>query len=275
MQTSGEQSCLVPSAMSFAALSRSSKDMPLHCFVMSRALSKLRDAFLGAIGEACDRLEVIVNQLLELSQLERGLLVPTFMPMDLEQVVREAVTGATARLDTTGLAQHRLTVQVVDTNALPLVQADPRLLRDALDSVLENALTSSPAGSTIHIVLQEATLSDIGTGDVSPASAALARAVAVMSVQDTEMGMPAEHGEGSCAPVHPAESRLTGEGDGLGMALVARIVALHGGRVWGERTLGAGSTLCLALPLASEEAAADAGGEDGEDPSAGVGRSRT
>jgi signal transduction histidine kinase len=216
-----------------------------------------RREFLAAIGEACDRLEVTVNQLLEMSQLETGMLVPIFMHMDLEQVVREAVTGVAGRLATAGLGEHRLAVQVLDTKPLPLVQADPRLLRDALDNLLENALKYSPSGGTIDIVLQEATLSKTGAGstvDTSATSGTLSRAV-VISVQDSGIGIPAEHLPRIFDSFHRVDTGLTREvtGLGLGLAIVARIVGLHGGVVWGESKLGEGSTFYLALPVAPEE----------------------
>lgn len=216
-----------------------------------------RREFLAAIGEACDRLEVTVNQLLEMSQLETGLLVPRFMQMDLERVVREAVTGVAGRMATSGVGEHRLTVQVMDTKALPLVQADPRLLRDALDSVLENALKYAPSGGAIDIVLQEAALCETGAGSArgtSPTSATLARVV-VISVQDSGIGIPAERLERIFDSFHGVDTGLTREvnGLGLGLAIVARIVGLHGGVVWGESKLGEGSTFYLALPAAPEE----------------------
>jgi signal transduction histidine kinase len=220
-----------------------------------------RREFLAAIGQACDRLEVTVNQLLEMSQLESGMLVPRFMRMDIVQVVREAVTGVTGRLATSGSGERRLSVQVLGAKALPLVQADPRLLRDALDSVLENALQEAPAGGSILIGLQEAALPEIavsgGAGTLAVGTA-LARAV-VISVQDAGIDIPAEPQPRVVARFHRVDGGLTRDVNGLGLAIVARIVGLHGGVVWGESWLGEGSAFFLALP-----AAPDDDEEDGE-----------
>jgi signal transduction histidine kinase len=141
---------------------------------------------------------------------------------------------------------------------LPLVQADPRLLRDALDNLLENALQYSPSGGTIHIALQEVDLPQTAAGggaDPVAEGTTLARAV-VISVQDAGMGLPAEHLPRVLERLHRVETGLTrdGTGLGLGLAIVARIVGLHGGVVWGESTLGEGSTFYLALPAAPAEA---------------------
>ena len=116
-----------------------------------------RGEFLQAISGACDRLEVMVDQLLEMSQLETGTLVPQFMLVNLEQLVRDAGSALENRLTRGGFGQHRVELTVtLQEDILPVVQADSRLLRDALDSVLENALNYSPAGGTITVTMRVA-----------------------------------------------------------------------------------------------------------------------
>jgi signal transduction histidine kinase len=220
-----------------------------------------RREFLTSIVLACDRLEVMVNQLLEISQLETGMLVPRFMPMDLEHMVREAVTALEERLATGRFGEHRVVVQVQGAEGLPLVQADPRLLRDALDSVLENALKYSPSGGTIAITLQVAALPAVAPpNDTSiPVTDPHPGGMVVIGVQDTGIGIPAEHLERIFDRFHKVDTGLTREvnGLGLGLAICKRIVGLHGGTVWGASKLGEGSTFYLAFPAVLE----------GEDPS--------
>jgi signal transduction histidine kinase len=203
-----------------------------------------RGEFLQAISGACDRLEVMVDQLLEMSQLETGTLVPQFMLVNLEQLVRDAGSALENRLTRGGFGQHRVELTVtVQGDILPLVQADPRLLRDALDSVLENALNYSPAGGTITVTMRVA-------GD------SLAHAISprelIISVADSGIGIPPEHLDRVFDRFHRVDSGLTREvnGLGLGLAICKRVVELHGGRIWGESELGEGSTFYLSLPLA-------------------------
>jgi two-component system phosphate regulon sensor histidine kinase PhoR len=137
------------------------------------------------------------------------------------------------------------------------VEADPRLLRGALDNLLDNALKYSPSGGTIAVTLQVAALPVValaGGKGVPVAPARLDRAV-VISVQDTGIGIPAEHLERIFDSFHRIDTGLTHEvnGLGLGLAIVARIIGLHGGLIWGESNLGEGSTFYLALPAAQEE----------------------
>jgi signal transduction histidine kinase len=220
-----------------------------------------RREFLTTIVLACDRLEVMVNQLLEMSQLETGMLLPRFMPMGLEHVVREAVTALEERLATGRFGEHRVVVQVPGAGGLPLVQADPRLLRDALDSVLENALKYSPSGGTIAVTLEVAELPEIAPSNDTgmPVADPHPGGMVVISVQDTGIGIPAEHLERIFDRFHRVDTGLTREvnGLGLGLAICKRIVELHGGTVRGASKLGEGSTFYLAFPAALE----------GEDPS--------
>jgi signal transduction histidine kinase len=216
-----------------------------------------RREFLTAIAVACDRLEVMVNQLLEMSQLETGMLVPRFTLVSLEHLVRQATTALEERLATGRMGEHTVVLNVQGTRRLPLVQADPRLLRDALDSILENALKYSPSSGTIAITLEGATLPEVaqqGSGDVPVAPARLEPAV-VISVRDTGIDIPAEHLERIFDSERRVDTGLTREVNGLalGLAIVERIIGLHGGVVWGESKLGEGSTFYLALPAVLED----------------------
>jgi signal transduction histidine kinase len=216
-----------------------------------------RREFLTAIVVACERLEMVVNQLLEMSQLETGMLVPSFMPMHLEHMVREAVTALEESLATGRFGEHQVVVQVLGAEeGLPLVQADPRLLRDALDGVLENALQYSPSGGTIAITLEVARLPAAAPPNEtsSPVADPHPAEMVVIGIRDTGIGIPAEHIEHVFDRERGVDTGLTREvsGLGLGLAIVARIVGLHGGTVWGATKLGEGSTFYLTFPAVLE-----------------------
>ncbi|MGO8946114.1 MAG: sensor histidine kinase [Ktedonobacterales bacterium] len=215
-----------------------------------------RREFLEAIGVACDRLEVMVNQLLEMSQLETGMLVPRFMPVNLEQVVRESGIAIEDRLAKGEFGEHRLRLQVLGSDQLPLVKADPRLLRDAIDNVVENAVKYSPTDGTIAVTLQVAHIAGIVpvVGGPEPLGTPTPNAV-VMSVHDNGIGIPDEHLERIFDRFHRVDAGLTREanGLGLGLAICKRIIELHGGAVWGESELGEGSTFFVAIPVAAAE----------------------
>ena len=73
----------------------------------------------------------------------------------------------------------------------------------------------------------------------------------MISVEDSGIGIPTEHLDRIFDRFHRVDSGLTREvsGLGLGLSICKRIMDLHGGSVWGESTVGEGSTFFLALPL--------------------------
>ncbi len=216
-----------------------------------------RGEFLDAIRAASCRLELMVNQLLELSQLEAGILLPTFMPLNLEQLVKEAGIAFEERSRHSGMGERTVRLTALPIGQIPLVEADPRLLRHAVDNLLEDALKFSPTGDIIEVTLTVADIPDIAPvqSRLPPGDAVSANAV-LITVTDSEIGVPAEQLERIFDRFHRADTGRVREvsGLGLGLAICRRIVDLHGGAVWGESQLGIGSTFFMALPVAADEA---------------------
>lgn len=244
-----------------------------------------RREFLEAIGEASDRLEVIINRLLEMSQLETGSIVPHCAPVDAAQVAREAIAVAEQRVYTNEPSIYRFVLRLPDEgtqggqHAPLLVEADPRLLRDVLDNLLENAIKYSPEGGSIEVTIgmrrtdgsdsapaaTDALVVAEQAGEARQAGAAgeVEHAAAVSSpdmleivVRDTGVGIPAEHLGRVFERFHRVDMRLTREVDGLGLglAMCKRIAELHGGAIWAESAPGEGSAFHLLLPLVASNA---------------------
>ena len=112
---------------------------------------------------------------------------------------------------------------------LPLVEADPLRLRQALDNLVSNALAHS--GAAHEIVVS----ADSGDGDVR------------LSVADRGGGIPI----GEQARIFEAGVRLDSSrpGSGLGLAVARAVAEAHGGELTLESTPGEGATFTLALPL--------------------------
>ena len=219
-----------------------------------------RQEYLLAIDGACNRLEVLVNQLLEMSQLATGSLELHSVPVDVEHIVREADMAFEERLISDGFRDHRIELDVAGSGSLPPVQADPRLLRNAIDILLENALKYSPAGGTIRIRLEIVRdLLDSGQNSAGALAGTPAGSfpfkgtpnVLIICVEDSGIGIPREHLDRIFDRFHRVDTGLTREasGLGLGLSICKRIMELHGGSVWGESTVGEGSTFFLAFPL--------------------------
>lgn len=223
-----------------------------------------RHEFLTAISQASDRLEAIVDQLLLMSQLETGLVTPQYAPVDLRQLVCEAVTGIERRLplERRGadvplrfvIVDHTSTgmTERSDASLPPVVAGDRRLLRRALDEVLDNALKYTPDGRLIEVALRRVLAVDAAMeatpGAVSAAAAPLG--LLELCVRDEGPGIPSEHLTRVFDRFHRVDSRLTSEvgGLGLGLAICKRVIELHGGVVRVESEPGRGTAFSLLLP---------------------------
>ncbi|HJT55962.1 MAG TPA: ATP-binding protein [Ktedonobacteraceae bacterium] len=197
-----------------------------------------RHDFLVAIATASDRLERIVDRLLKVSQFEAGTLTLERAPVDLAHLLREAIMAAeqytvqhVAGHFTFGL--HLSMATNISANDEQPVMADPRLLREVLDNLLENAVHYSPQGGAIDVIARP-----------------LEQAVEIC-VCDHGLGIPSEHLNRIFECFYRLDTRLIREvnGLGLGLTICKYIVELHGGVIWAESCPSGGSAFHVRLPM--------------------------
>ena len=185
--------------------------------------------FLRIIEEESNRLEELIDNLLDMSQVEAGALRIHREPMYLRRIVREAVEQAQRRTET-----HWF---VMDLAAdLPRVWADPRRVRQVLNNLLENAIKYAPNGGQITVTCE------------------VEGNFVITSVADQGQGISSEFLErvfDRFFQVDGASTRKTG-GSGLGLAIAKGIVEAHGGRIWAESQAGQGSVFRFSLPIVKE-----------------------
>jgi signal transduction histidine kinase len=226
-----------------------------------------RHQFLLAMNEASDRLEVIIERLLEMSQLETGQVTIERSSVDLAHLAREAIAVVEERMAATlpGRFVFELQLENADGSAsqsVPLILADPRRLREVFDNLLENAIKYSPEGGSGQVIIRpvvqlQTSLKGAPTAAVKPQSDGpltmlVPRKMLEICVADSGRGIPAEHLEGIFDRFHRVDTRLTREvnGLGLGLAICKRIVELHDGVIWAEnRPYGRGSAFYVRLPM--------------------------
>lgn len=236
----------------------------------ARSVSRAeRHEFLLAIEKATDQLEVVIDHLLEMASLQTGTLALEKSAVNLVPLLPEAISAAERRSADAEQPHNTLRFQFEDQRSAPrddvFIEADRHLLGKALGHLLENAVNYSPEGGTIHVVLRtvspsdRAALSDLapqvshGRGGLTmPTLSGLPgeQEWVEISVRDDGLGMAAEHLSRVFDPFYRVDTRLSREANGLGIGLTIckRIVELHGGVIWVESTVGAGSTFHVWLP---------------------------
>jgi signal transduction histidine kinase len=225
-----------------------------------------RHQFLLAINEASDRLEIIIQRLLEVSQLETGEITIERSPVDMAYLSNEAIAAIEERISEQlpGRFLFKLSLEHANgspASSVPLILADPRRLREVMDNLLENAVKYSPGGGVIKIVLHPVTQVQTTQVEISPSDNNAAggqqfmhipRQMLEILVCDNGMGIPVEHLERIFDRFHRVDTRLTREvnGLGLGLAICKRIVEMHDGFIWAEnRPKNKGSIFHVRLPI--------------------------
>lgn len=180
----------------------------------------------------------ILDDLLDLARVEYRRIELRRTPVDLRAVVTAALV--TTRPSIEG-RDHRLTVSLPDHPVVVL--GDRTRLQQVAANLLSNAARYTPAGGQISATLEH-------DGDV-----------AVLRVRDTGRGIPAEMLRKifeMFTRVERAESTAEKAGLGIGLALVRRLVALHGGTVEAaSEGPNRGSEFVVRLPISGASAAAE------------------
>ncbi|MCX6891379.1 MAG: ATP-binding protein [Verrucomicrobia bacterium] len=181
--------------------------------------------FLQTIDRNAERLRLLIEDLLTISELETGRVRLNIQTVALAQAVAEVLEDFKSRAAAKGMT---LVNQAAD---LP-VRADPGRLEQILGNIVDNAIKYGRAGGTVSV---GGRASDTGQVEVF--------------IQDDGPGIPPEALERVFERfyrVDKARSREQG-GTGLGLAIVKHLVQSHGGRVWATSRPGCGATFYFSL----------------------------
>ncbi|THV33701.1 sensor histidine kinase [Glycomyces buryatensis] len=180
-----------------------------------------RDELLEAAEASLARLSGLVDNLLDMSRLQAGVLGASPVPIALDEAVPPA-------LDELGEAAADVAVRV--SADLPEVMADPGLLQRILVNVIGNALRFSPEGRAPQV------------------GASAHRELVQLRISDHGPGVPEEDQELMFTPFQRLGDRDNTTGVGLGLALSRGLAEAMGGSLVPEATPGGGLTMVLTLP---------------------------
>jgi len=179
--------------------------------------------YLRTIGESATRMGRLIDDLLAFSRMGRAGLTKRRVPLGplVSDVVAEVTSAATDR---------RIEWRVHD---LPVVEADPALLRPALENLFSNAVKYTGTREVAEI--------EIG---VVPG----ADDEVVLFVRDNGVGFDMEYAHKLFGVFQRLHRQEEFSGTGIGLANVRRIIKRHGGRTWAEGILDQGATFYVSLP---------------------------
>ena len=175
--------------------------------------------YLQRVQSGCERMNDLIEALLQLSQLTRGELKP--VETDLSQLAHDAI----AQLHEQD-PERQINIDIEDGLQ---AHCDPRLMRAVITNLLDNAWKYSARNEAPHISFRRRA---DGEG---------------FEISDNGVGFDMQYADKLFTTFQRLHPDSEFEGSGVGLATVARIIQRHGGRVWAESESGEGATFGFSL----------------------------
>ena len=192
-------------------------------------LNEKQQKYIHTIGESGHHLLTLINDILDLAKIEAGQII-----LDINKVNVHLVCQASIRMIKQLAQKKEQNVNIEINEKVNLIWADERRLKQMIVNLLSNAVKFTPHGGNLGINV-----------DVEEAE----NTVMIM-VWDTGIGIKDEDMERLFQPFVQLDASLDREspGTGLGLALVAQMTRLHGGRITVDSTPSEGSRFTIILP---------------------------
>ena len=199
--------------------------------LQSKGLSEAeRETYTAAIADAAERLSGLITNILKLNRLENQQIQPNNQPFDLSAALTEVLLSFEPVWEQKGI---EIEPEIADNVT---VCADKELLSLVWNNLLSNAFKFTEPGGTVGVTLTEAD------------------GYAAVSVRDTGCGMSPAVGRHIFEQFYQGDRSHATQGNGLGLALVKRVIDITGNRISVNSTEGEGSTFTVQIKTASNEA---------------------
>jgi two-component system, sensor histidine kinase ChiS len=197
-------------------------------------LTELQKQNLSIIVQSGHRLANLVNDILDFSKLRHQEIELQLKPINLHAIAEMVITLSTSLI---GKKNLKL-VNLINSDLTP-VEADENRLQQIFYNLIGNAIKFTEKGTvklSAQIIAAESQMQ--------------------ITVTDTGIGIPEAKFESIFESFEQADGSTARQygGTGLGLTVTKKLVALHGGKVWVESTIGEGSRFIFTLPLSSEGA---------------------
>ena len=192
--------------------------------------------FLEIVKNNTERLNILVNDLLDISRIETGRVTLSPQPLDLREIAEEVVAEVLRRSQ----EENKAMAIVVDADLnLPMALVDPDRIHQIIGNLVDNAYNYTPKDGHITISIHSR------NGDVQ------------VDVQDSGVGVPLEDQDRVFERFFRGEDPLVlaTPGTGLGLSIVAQLIEMHHGKIWmtSSGIPGGGSTFSFTVPAEKNE----------------------
>ncbi len=191
-----------------------------------------RREYAARMGTHVRALGALIDDLFELTRLERGDLHWTLEQIDLDELVVETVAAMQPAAD-----ERMVVVRALRDATTLRAPAQPEQLQRVLFNLIQNAIRHTPPDGSVTVRAEQV------DGAVE------------VEVADTGSGIADAQRERVFEPFFRGDGSRTQDGAGLGLAICRAIVEAHGGRIWFERS-DVGACVRFRLPQATATAAA-------------------
>ena len=185
--------------------------------------------YLDDIHMSAKHLLEIINEVLDMSKIEAGKVELDEQEIDMHGLIESVIRIMANRAFSSGL---EIKEQVASN--LPILFADPRLVRQILINLITNAIKYSHKSGVIEV---EASIDDQGC--------------MLLIVRDHGVGIPKDRIREAMEPfgqIHDPTRSNTQQGTGLGLPLTKAMAELHGGKLTLESDVGQGTTVTIRFP---------------------------
>ncbi len=182
-----------------------------------------RREYAQAIAEATERLNGLISNILRLNKLENQEIKPEYERFCLTEALGDAVLQFEELIEKKGLRLE------CDLDENIYLYSSKSYLDIVWNNLLSNAVKFTDEGGMVEVKLKKE------------------REKVLVSIRDSGCGIPAELGARIFEKFYQAETSHTGEGNGLGLALVKKVVDIVGGEISVQSELGKGTTFRVAL----------------------------
>ncbi len=193
------------------------------------AISDAQQEFLGVVINKSARLERLINDLVELSEVGSGVKPPKLEDQPLSALIQEALLNIRPQAD-----QKRIALEFAESGQVPQVSLDKDRISAVLRALLSQAVKVTSRSEKITLLLSQRENS------------------AELRISDPGMSLPPDRAAKVFAQFHGVDSQAGPEfiGTGLRFPIMRAVIEAHGGKIWIESQVGRGKTFVISLPKA-------------------------